>query len=108
MTRTTVGVWLVLLGAWMIQTHQYVKVWRSDLTLWRYAVAQAPQKPRPAVNYGLALLRAGQLPEAARAFRLAHRLTYAPHVTAWDRVDTLAAIEHNLDVIAVLSAQARP
>lgn len=44
--------------------HEAVRVWRSDLTLWVNAIALAPAKPRPHLNYTKALFGAGRWQEA--------------------------------------------
>jgi len=86
---------------------RYVQVWESELTLWRHAAAHAPRKPRPMLNYGVALLRAGRRDEATRAFVIAHELALQPHVPAWDRRETLSATRANLEALAVMSLRER-
>ncbi|MDP3768587.1 MAG: hypothetical protein Q8S13_11285 [Dehalococcoidia bacterium] len=88
-------------------TRQQVAVWHDDLTLWRHAVEQAPLKPRPRINYGLALLRSGRLDEAARAFRVARMLADEPHVPSWDRDDAIRAVDENLKTITALKIKMR-
>jgi Tfp pilus assembly protein PilF len=48
--------------------------YRSELTLWRSAVAAYPNNPRAHSNLGLALFESGQLPEAIAQYGAALRL----------------------------------
>ena len=77
------------------QTARYVPVWRSDLSLWAYAVTQAPQKPRPALNYAASLLASGQAQRGAQWLQRAWTLTHQPHVRSWDRDITRRAVQRN-------------
>lgn len=55
--RLVILAWL----AWCaVQTHGYVGVWRSEVTLWAHAAAANPLMPRAQINYGKALVAAGQ------------------------------------------------
>lgn len=103
MTRAQViiGVWLLLLA---VQTHRQVRTFRSDMQLWGQAVQMAPEKPRPRLNYGLALLRAGRFDEAERAFLETLALVDQPHVPAWDRREARDAATRNLMVVPVMKA----
>lgn len=90
-------------------TRAYAAVFQSDLTLWPYAVQQTPRKPRPLVNYGLALVEAGDLQGARRAFERAQVLAVQPHIPLWDRNDTMNATIRDLGVITFMSVmRARP
>ena len=83
--------WLLpalLLSVYAWQSHTYVRVWQSDLTLWAHAAQEAPRKPRPAMNYGLALLKAKRTTEAATVMVHAYELAQAPHIPTWDRQRT--------------------
>ena len=93
-----------LLLSYTIQTARYLQVWHSDLTLWAYAVQQAPFKPRPRLNYGRALLLTGNFDDAERAFLIALTLSDQPHVPAWDRRDVREAATTNLEALAVMRA----
>ena len=77
-------------------THQQAWVWASDLTLWRHAVELAPQKPRPALNYGSALLLTGDVHGAAIWWARALELSRQPHVKPWDATRTQASARANL------------
>ncbi len=69
--------------AWL--THGQIQHWASDVTLWAHAVEHAPFKPRPAMNYGVALLEADQRAEAGEWFQRAAYLARLPHIPSWDR-----------------------
>lgn len=97
----------LLLTAYAWTTRQYVPVWQSDVTLWRHAVIHAPTKPRPWVNYGLALLRARRYREAELAFLQAREAAVLPHVPAWDRREALQAVAHNLEIALLAQAVQR-
>jgi len=47
-----------------VLTYERNKVWRSDYTLWGDCIKKSPNKPRPLVNYGKALIDAGNASEA--------------------------------------------
>ena len=84
---------VLMLLTW--QAARYVPVWRSDLSLWAYATAQAPMKPRPALNYAASLLASGQTREGARWLHRAAVLADQPHVRSWDRAMTRRAVIRN-------------
>ena len=60
--RAVVALGLVL---WSLLTIVRLPAWRSDVSLLSAAVATSPQLPRPSVNLGMALLRAGDRDGAA-------------------------------------------
>lgn len=81
---------ICVLGTWA-----RLPAWRSDLTLWGSAVQTAPALPRPALNYGMALIRDGQ-PERAvfwlvRAGELARQVPRRPRVE-----ETVVIVRHGL------------
>lgn len=94
--------WLV--GAWLCGlaclTATSVPDWHSDLTVWKRAVFLAPTKPRPMLNYGVALAQAGELKDAIEAFNLAYRLSDGPFVPVWERADVRAAAPANIQTLA--------
>ena len=51
----------LLLCACVGATHTRSRAWRSNEALFLSAVRVAPDLPRPALNYGVALLRAGRV-----------------------------------------------
>lgn len=53
-----------LLIAHAVGTHVRNRVWRSDETLWSDVVEKSPKNGRGLMNYGLTLMRRGQLTEA--------------------------------------------
>lgn len=97
MVGIAVVAWL-LWSTW--QTHHYVYVWRSNLTLWAHAARQAPRKPRPLINYAVALVESGAVVPAARALMRAERLLEQPHLPAYDRADGVAAVDRNRVALA--------
>ena len=84
-------IWIGLVGLTML-THRYVAVWESDVTLWRYAAARAPLKPRVVVNAAAARRMAGDREGADRLLAEAEVLLMLPHVPLWDREDAAAQI----------------
>lgn len=42
---------LALLLLHLLMGHRYAAVWQSDVTLWRWAMTQAPHRLRPWLNY---------------------------------------------------------
>lgn len=69
----------LLLVAYCVLTAQRLPVWTSDLDLWRAAVVTTPQLPRPALNYGMALIKTGQHEAGAQMFLKAARLAHQRH-----------------------------
>ncbi len=71
--------WLVIavLVAHAVGTYQRSKVWQNDETLWRDVVAKSPSNGRGLMNYGLALMKRGQLQEALAQFERARVLVPA-------------------------------
>lgn len=98
----TLVLWCALL-AW--RTHALVPVYHSELTLWEYAVTQAPLKPRPWINYGTALLAANQIDHAKRAWRIAADVSQQPWVPQWDRNAAMTIAVHNLDELELAFQQ---
>ena len=49
---------MVLIGYWLIDLSA-VRVWRSEVALWRHAVAQAPTQVRATGNYARSLFAQG-------------------------------------------------
>lgn len=96
--RAVVVAWLVVLAA---TTSTRLPVWRTDLALWRDAVAAAPEKPRDVLNYGRALELAGDLAGANDAYRRVILLSFDLHRPAYIRRFSLAAAEVNLAHMAM-------
>lgn len=91
---------LVVLIAWFtLQSHDYVRVFQSNQTLWAHAVTAAPYKPRVVVNYGLTLLQANQLQAGVAQLALAHQLAALPHIPESDRAITQATVEANIQAM---------
>ncbi|MDH4320798.1 MAG: tetratricopeptide repeat protein [Desulfobulbaceae bacterium] len=55
----------MLLGFWTFERN---KVWHDRISLWSDCAQKSPAKARPKNNLGVALKRAGRLPEAAEQF----------------------------------------
>ena len=77
-----VCVWLFMLSG---LTLVRASAWQSELTLWSDAVRQAPKKPRPWINLGLAKERAGDIEGAFLAHQTALALAYQPRLTEYQR-----------------------
>lgn len=50
---------VVVIGVWLVTTTSRLARWGSELALWQEAVIHSPQKPRPWINWGGQLARAG-------------------------------------------------
>lgn len=85
----------MLLIGYAYQTGRALQAWRTNVTLWENAVAQAPFKVRPRVNLAHALMAAGRQSEGLTEAALARGLLEAGDLHAWDRVDA----EHALAMI---------
>ena len=72
--RWFIAVWLVWC-AW--QTHQYVPVWQSELSLWTHAAEKTPLLPHALINLGKATIASGNEEEgieiAMRGYNLEKR-----------------------------------
>lgn len=100
------GMALVLVyGTLASATHTYAAVWRSEPTLWAYAVTRAPEKPRTLNNYGVALVTQGRLDEARQFFERAHRASHAAHLPPWDNVEGELRSRENLIALNTLIAE---
>lgn len=100
MARTGAAVRPWVIGAYLLGcalvTYQQAKAWESDRTLWAHAVELAPLKPRPALNYGSALLLVGDYQRAAIWWAHAAELATQPHVPAVDARHTRRTALNNL------------
>lgn len=83
-------------------TSTYAPVWRSNDTLWAYAVTKAPEKPRVLNNYAVTLVTQGRLNEAGVWFERAHTAGRAPHLPAWDNVEGELRARENLLALRAL------
>ena len=86
-------------------TRQYVAIWRTDFTLWEYAVRRAPEKPRTLNNYGVVLAAAGRLEDARLWFERAHTAGHAAHLPPWDHVEGELRARQNLTAVNELIAE---
>ena len=92
-----------VLVALTIRTQAESAVWASNVSLWARAVEMAPTKPRPWLNYGVALLTQGELEAARVAWQRTITVSQTPTVPMWDRVAADLA-QQNLDTLQRLGA----
>ena len=90
-----------VLAACLWQTQQQVRVWTDDVALWGHAAALAPLKPRPALNYGVALLGTGQPVRGLTSILRADTLSRQRQVPRWDRAITQQAVQRNLAAVGL-------
>lgn len=88
---------LLLLCAWL--TVDRLAVWQSPLTLWADAVTKAPQRPRPWVNYGVALSAAGETDQAIAAYQRARTLATDPRRGRYRNVSDQTIATNNLAAV---------
>jgi len=70
-SQITTALFLILLSSLTIARNH---VLAHPLELWRQTTLRSPRKARPHLNYGILLLRSGQLQKGARHLHLADRL----------------------------------
>ena len=90
---------ILVLGWYAHQSQGYVRVFQSNEVLWAHAAQMAPGKPRVASSYAGALLEAEKGDEAMRQYALAQRLTYLPHVPAYDARETRETIQATMTAL---------
>ena len=71
--------------------------WASEPALWQHVAHAAPLKPRPALNYGSALLMTGDPQGAAIWWAHARDLSRQPHIPPWDATRTQTSTGANLE-----------
>lgn len=81
---------------WAGLSARRVAVFRTERTLWADAVAKAPSKPRPVMDYGRALEMDGDLAGAEQQFRAVIPLTLDPRRGDKANRFALAAAETNI------------
>lgn len=100
MARRSAGkTWLIvaIVMGWAVATHHRVAtVWTSERALWADAMAQAPQKPRPTLNYGRTLELSGDVPGALVAYQHAMSLALDGRRSNAQQRFALAAAETNI------------
>ncbi len=101
MWRALLVIGFVLGCAW--RTSVNVPIWTSDVTLWGHAVEVTPEKPRPWLNYGVALAQVHRYQDSTSAFASAYRYSERPYLAAWEYTDVRAAVQHNLDALSYLT-----
>lgn len=102
----------VLIGAvawlWLsAPAHRRALDWQSDLTLWRAAVAVAPDKPRPLLNCGSALAQEGDWGAAQSMWHRAWLSGFDQQRPWRIRLQVLVASQANLAIIASSTGDAR-
>ena len=65
---------LVIIVAYSFSTHERLKVWKNNMTLWSDTVEKSPDSVIAHTNYGAALLDAGKFDDAKRELLVALRL----------------------------------
>jgi len=70
---------IVVLGVHAYGTYQRNEVWDSSLSLWRDVAAKSPDNGRGLMNYGLALMRQGDMEGALDYYRRALHTGYGRH-----------------------------
>ena len=100
----TVGKVLVvaLCLVWSVTTVNQVFRWGHPLHLWRQAIEESPDKPRPWNNLGAPYLLARADPFAIHCFQRSTRLAQHPHRSHNERASGISVAQTNL---ALLEAQ---
>ena len=86
----TALLWAVLV-LYALLSADYGRAWRSELTLWAYAAPLAPRKPRPHLQWVLALMEARRFTEARIVLAYVDRLDLTGR-PVWDRRETREAV----------------
>lgn len=101
MARPVIGVCVIWLGLLACATHLRAQVWTSDGTLWEDAIQQAPLKPRPWINVGLAREQRGDWPGALAAYQTALALAPQPRLSPYQqRFSHVASLTNIARVLA--------
>jgi len=69
------GFLVIFIGSNIYGIRQRNKVWNTDLTLWKDVTEKSPNNGRGLMNYGLALMKRGNYPEAEKYFEEALKIT---------------------------------
>lgn len=96
------GVLVVVAIAWVAITSQRLEIWQDEAALWADAAYEAPPKPRPWVNLGIAYQHRGDVGMAHGAYLLAVAAAQRPTRTRQEQVVGLALAYANL---ALLNSQ---
>lgn len=99
------GIVVILVCCAALRTRQDVAVWHDDTTLWAHAAQMAPLKPRPALNYGVALITRGDLDGSRRMFERATVLSRQRWVLDGDRLEAQTMALGNLASLRMVEAQ---
>jgi Tfp pilus assembly protein PilF len=59
---------VAVFGLWALRSYDQTTVWHDERSLWAYAVAVSPEKPRVLVNYGRSLELDGRVEDARLAY----------------------------------------
>lgn len=93
---------LAVLTVYVALSVHYATVWQSELTLWTWATARAPLKPRPRINLALALMERRRFQEAAQQLDLAEALSEQIAMPTYDKDSTIKSVRDNRAVLARL------
>jgi tetratricopeptide (TPR) repeat protein len=96
---------VVALACCVWLTESRAQDWRDDRGIWQAAIAVSPDKPRPHVNYGAALQKAGQHQAAVRSYYTAIAKSYDERRTAGTNLYSRLSAETNLALILIRQEQ---
>jgi len=104
-SRAALVVFLLVLMGLGFLTQSRARVWHDDLSLWTDAVQRAPRKPRPWINLGLALERAGDVTSGMQAHQAALALSFQPRLSQYQQVFSRVASETNIARVLAQSGE---
>lgn len=82
--------------------------WHDDRAIWQTAIQASPDKPRPYVNYGAALQKAGDHIGAVRSYYTAIAKSHDDRRTAGTNLYSRLSAQTNLALILVLHGEYQP
>lgn len=98
---------LVLLGLALLSARQ-AWTYQSDVVLWAHAHDQAPTKPRPLINLGVAYQQRGDWVAAKRVWQQAERLARLPRPDVIEQRRSRVLVHFNLATSAVQERDCTP
>ena len=104
-TSTVIGLAILTLYAGLSMS--YARVWENEATAWARAAALAPLKPRPQINYALALMERRRFAEADARLSYAWSLTERGSLSSEDRQTARRAVMQNRVALARLMETAQ-
>lgn len=103
MTRREGLAW-ALLAAYGVVGYVYGQTFRNEVTVWAHAVTRAPMKPRPRVQYALALMEQRRFEDAAMQLdTLSAILAESTHVRSFDLARGAQALHDNRALLSRLT-----